>query len=92
MSAFSSSGLMSRAMQFCWKAIRLPVGIALLALEPLLQFLCGFVVVVGVFVAVMFEISAVGPRFPFLQVTGICLSFGVILVLYYALLSFFVAD
>ncbi|MHB8721816.1 MAG: hypothetical protein ACYDAH_10515 [Steroidobacteraceae bacterium] len=48
--------------------------------------------VLGLFASILFEMSAVGPRFPFAKVLGISLSFGVIPFLYYGLLSVFVED
>jgi hypothetical protein len=73
-------------------AVRLPIAAALLALEPVVGFVCGAGLVLGILVSVLFEMSAVGPRFPFVKVLGISLSFGVILFLYYGLLSLFVED
>lgn len=92
MNVSSASRPANRAVRLCWNVVRLPIAAALLLLEPVVQFVCSFVMVVGIFVAIMFEISAVGPRFPFLQVAGISLSFGLVLMFYYFLLSFFVAD
>jgi hypothetical protein len=75
-----------------WNVIRLPIAVVLIQLEPVVGFICGVGLVLGVLVSILFEISAVGPRFPFLTVLGISLSFGVILFLYYGLLSLFVED
>jgi hypothetical protein len=46
----------------------------------------------GIFAAIVFEVSAVGPRFPFLFMLGLSLSFGVIYMLYQFLLTFVVRD
>jgi hypothetical protein len=75
-----------------WNAVRLPIAAVLLLLEPVVAFVCGAGLVLGILAAIVFEISAVGPRFPFFKVLGISLSFGVILFLYYGLLSLFVED
>ena len=75
-----------------WNGVRLAVAATLLALEPVVGFVCGAGLVFGILVSVLFEMSAVGPRFPFAKVLGISLSFGVILFLYYGLLSWFVED
>jgi hypothetical protein len=75
-----------------WNAIRLPIAGVLLLLEPIVRLICGLGLVLGVLASILFEISAVGPRFPFLKVLGISLSFCVILFLYYGLLSLFVKD
>lgn len=74
------------------KAVCLPIVGVLLLLEPVVRLACGLLLVLGVFAAIVFELSAVGPWFPFLQVLGISLSFGVILVLYYFLISLFIKD
>lgn len=92
MNASNASRPANRAVRVCWNVVRLPIAAALLMIEPLVQFVCGFFMVVGIFVAILFEISAVGPRFPFLQIAGISLGFGLVLMFYYFLLSFFVAD
>lgn len=79
-------------VRILWNAVRLPIAAALLALEPVVGFVCGAGLVLGVLAAILFEFSAVGPRFPFAKVLGISLSFGVILFLYYGLLSLFIED
>lgn len=75
-----------------WNVVRLPIAAALFALEPLVGFVCGAGLVLGLLASVLFEMSAVGPRFDFAKVIVISLSFGVILFLYYGLLSLFVDD
>jgi hypothetical protein len=75
-----------------WNAIRLPIAAVLVQLEPVVGFICGLGLVLGVLASILFEISAVGPRFPFLKVLGISLSFGVILFVYHGVLSIFVED
>ena len=75
-----------------WNVIRLPIAVVLVQLEPVVGFICGLGLVLGVLASFLFEISAVGPRFPFLKVLGISWSFGVVLFLYHSLLSLFVED
>jgi hypothetical protein len=84
--------LLAGTVRTLWNAMRLPIAAALLALEPVVGFVCGAGLVLGIFACVLFEMSAVGPRFPFAKVIGISLSFGVILFLYYGLLSLLVED
>jgi predicted neutral ceramidase superfamily lipid hydrolase len=83
---------LATAVRVLWNAVRLPIAAVLLALEPIVGFICGLGLVLGVLASILFEISAVGPRFPFLRSLCISLSFGVILFLYYAALSLFVED
>jgi hypothetical protein len=83
---------LARAGRVLWNAIRLTVAAALVLVEPIVGFVCGLGLVLGVIVSILFEISIVGPKFPFLKVLSISLSFGLILFLYYGLLSLFVED
>jgi hypothetical protein len=83
---------MNRPAQLLWNGIRLPIAAVLLALEPIVGFICGLGLVLGVLASILFEISAVGPTFPFVKALCISLSFGVILFLYYGLLSIFIDD
>jgi hypothetical protein len=84
--------LLAGTVRILWNAMRLPIAAALVALEPVVGFVCGAGLVLGIFASVLFEMSAVGPRFPFAKVLGISLSFGVILFLYYGLVSLFVEE
>ena len=72
--------------------VRLPIVALLVLLEPIVNVVCGAMVVLGVLVAIAFELSAVGPRFPFLQVAGISLAFGALLVLYHSALALLVRE
>jgi hypothetical protein len=84
--------LLAGTVRVLWSAVRLPIAAALLALEPIVGFVCGAGLVLGTVASILFEMSAVGPRYPFAKVLGISLSFGVFLFLYYGLLSLFVED
>ena len=72
--------------------VRLPIVALLLLLEPVVNVVCGAAAVIGVFVAIAFELSAVGPRFPFLQVATISLALGVVLILYHSAIALLVRD
>jgi len=89
--AYRRSFLVSAA-RVLWNVIRLPIAAMLVFLEPVVGLICGLGLVLGVVASILFEMSAVGPRFPFLKVLVVSLSFGVILFLYYGLLSVFVED
>jgi hypothetical protein len=73
-------------------AVRAPIVALLLLLEPVVNIVCSAMVVLGLLGAVAFELSGVGPRFPFLQVAAISLSFGVLLILYHSALTLLVSD
>lgn len=82
-----SSGIASRSLRWLWNVVRAPILGLLMLCEPVVRWLCVTIMVLGVFVSVLFEISAAGPRFPFLGMIGASLGFGVLLVLYYGLMS-----
>ena len=75
-----------------WKVVLFPIAATLLLLEPVVGFVCGVMMFGGIFAAIVFEVSAVGPRFPFLVVLGLSLSFGVIYMLNQFLLASLVMD
>ena len=83
---------MNRPAQLIWNGLRLPIAGVFLLLEPVVNFICSAGLVLGLITCVIFELSAVAPRFPLLKCLGISLSFGVILFVYYAALSLFVDD
>jgi len=63
-----------------------------LLLKPVVDFICGFMLIGGLFAAIAFELSAVGARFPFLQVAGLALAFGLFAALYQCALMLLVRD
>jgi hypothetical protein len=75
-----------------WRAIRLPIVLALLLIEPIINVVCGFLIVGGVLAAVAFEFSAVGARFPFLLVVALCVSATALVVIYHSLVVLLVRD
>ena len=84
--------LFSASARVLWKAIRLPVVLALLVLEPIVDVVCGFLIVGGALAAVAFEFSAVGPRFPFLLVFALWVSVAALLVIFHSLVVLLVRD
>jgi hypothetical protein len=83
---------LATAVRVLWNVVRLPIAAVLLALEPIVGLICGLGLVLGVLACILFEISAAGQRFPLVKMLSISLGFGVILFLYYGLLSIFVKD
>lgn len=75
-------GILSGARQ----ALRVPILFFLLAIEPFVRILLVAAAILGVLSAIVFEVSSVGPSFPFWF--QISMSFGCLLVLglYYALI------
>ena len=72
--------------------VRAPVVGLLILLEPVVNVVCGVMAVLGLLAAVAFEFSAVGPRFPFLQVAAISLAFGLLLVVYHSAIALLVRE
>ena len=75
-----------------WKAVSFPLIAGLLLLKPIVDAICGFALVLGLVAAIAFEISAAGPRFPFLQIAGMALAFGLFAALYHLVLMGLVKD
>jgi hypothetical protein len=69
------------------RVLRIPLLGVLMLLEPFVRYVFGAAMVLGVLASIAFEVSAVGPRFPFLAMLGLSLGFGVALFLYYGLVS-----
>lgn len=70
-----------------WNAIRVPVLGTLVLIEPVVRIVCSCALILGIIASVVFELSAVGPRFPFLVMLGASLGFGAFLVLYEGLIA-----
>jgi hypothetical protein len=70
-----------------WNAIRVPVLGALVLIEPVVRIVCSCALILGIIASVVFELSAVGPRFPFLVMLGASLGFGALLILYEGLIA-----
>jgi hypothetical protein len=75
-----------------WKITSFPVLGAIFLLAPVVYWVCGLTFIGGIVAAILFEISAVGPRFPFIQIVGIASLFGLFAALYYALVAFLIRD
>lgn len=82
-----AEGIAAGAGGLVWSAVRLPLLGILVLLEPVVRFLCSLVLVLGVITSVLYEISAAGPRFPFLWMLALSIAFGVVLFLYYGLIA-----
>lgn len=60
-----------------------PLAVLLQLLEPIVRWVLSTMMVLGFLVAVVFELSAVGPQFPFLFVAAASLACGLILIAFY---------
>lgn len=84
--------VVSTTLRVVVKTLLAPIVFGLALLEPILRYLAVLMVFVGVITATIWEMSAVGPTFPFLKFVATSFSGVVIYVLYYWLFSFLIAD
>lgn len=84
--------MLSASARVLWKALRLPVVFALLLFEPVINAVCGVLMVGSVFAAVAFEFSAVSARFPFLLMLSFCVGAVALVVIYHSLVVLLVRD
>ena len=77
--------LISGAAQLLWHALRLPVLMFLVILEPVVRFVLGGLALLGVLVALFFKAYGV-PHFPFVLMLGVSLGLGLMLAGYHAVL------
>jgi hypothetical protein len=66
---------------------RLAVAAVLIALAPVVEAVCGTLMLLGLLVSVAFELSAARAHFPFWPMVTLSLGFGVALVVYHALID-----
>ncbi len=75
------------AVGMLWQTVRLPLLALLTLLEPVVRWMLTLAMMLGIFAAVAFELSAAGPQFPFLGVLALSFACAVMLLAYYALLA-----
>ena len=83
-----AADLFRGTLRLLWHAVRLPVYVFLVILEPVVRFILGALALLGVLTALFFKLYGV-PHFPFALMLGMSVGFGLILVGYYALLRLF---
>jgi hypothetical protein len=88
-SRLAIAGRLLRATFFLlWHAVRLPVYMFLVILEPVVRFILGALALLGVLTALFFKLYGL-PHFPFALMLGVSVGLGLMLVGYYALLRLF---
>lgn len=85
--AIGARSVLSTIARTVWHLIRLPLLALLTLLEPVVRAVLSFAMVLGVLAATVFELSAAGPRFEFLQMFAGSLGLGVALFAYHGLLA-----
>ncbi|MGH8251917.1 MAG: hypothetical protein ACREVI_14700 [Steroidobacteraceae bacterium] len=79
--------ILAATARFTWEGVRRLLVVVLAVLEPVIRFVCILAMLLGIVAAVVFELSTVGPRFPFLEMLALSLGFGAALFAYYGLLA-----
>lgn len=73
------------AMGFLWRAIRLPILMLLVVLEPIVRLICAGLALLGVLITIFFKLAG-PPTFPWVTMLAISLTFALILIAYYAVI------
>lgn len=87
MQAIGARSALCTVARIAWHLVRLPLLALLTLLEPVVRAVLSFAMVLGVFAATVFELSAAGPRFEFLQMFAGSLGLGAALFAYHGLLA-----
>jgi hypothetical protein len=74
-------------LRLVWQWARAPAAAFLLILAPLVEVVCGGLLLLGILVSILFEVSGAGSIFPFWQMIALSLGFAAFLVAYYALIG-----
>jgi hypothetical protein len=72
------------ALWLIWQAVRLPVFVFLVILEPIFRVVLTAVALLGILMSFFFRFAGASPLFPFWGMLGFSVSCGLILMLYYA--------
>jgi hypothetical protein len=82
-----AQSVLTTAARAIWQASRLSLHAVLTLLEPVVRAVFSLAMLLGIIAAIVFELSAMGPRFPFLEMLALSLGFGAALFAYYGLIS-----
>jgi hypothetical protein len=77
----------SGALRPLWSLLRVPVLGALLLLAPVVESVCGALLLLGLLVSIAFKISDAGASFPFWPMIALSLGFGGFVILYHAVIG-----
>ncbi len=67
--------------------MRLPLLAVLTLLAPIVQTVCAGLMLLGILVSFLFKLSAAGAAFPFWHMIGVSLGFGLLIVVWHALIG-----
>ena len=77
----------SSSLRLLWTLARLPLLGLLLLLAPIVEWICGALLLGGLLVSFAFKISGAGGVFPLWPMIAASLGFGVFVILYHALIG-----
>ena len=66
--------------RFAWQAIRMPLLVFLMIVEPVVRFVMVAVALLGILAAFFFEFSGAAPHFPFWLILGLSLGCGALVI------------
>ena len=78
---------LSRTLGPLWSLVRLPILGVLLFLAPVVDTVCGALLLLGLVVSIAFKISGAGASFPFWTMIALSLGFGLFVIFYHALIG-----
>ena len=81
-----AGGVAVLMVKLAWLAIRLPVLLVLVILEPIVTALCGTLALLGVLTTIFFLLVG-PPHFPWITMLAVSLGFVIALVPYYGLIE-----
>jgi hypothetical protein len=70
-----------------WSLVRVPVLGVLLLLAPVVDTVCGALLLLGLLVSIEFKVSGAGAGFPFWSMIALSLGFSLFVILYHALIG-----
>ena len=70
-----------------WYLLRIPVLCALLLLAPVVEFICGGLLLLGLLVSIAFRLSGAGADFPFWHMLALSLGVGGLVILYHGVIG-----
>ena len=77
----------SRSLYPLWILARVPVLGLLLLLAPLVELVCGALLLLGLLVSIAFKVSGAAASFPFWLMIALSLGFGAFVILYHAIIG-----
>jgi hypothetical protein len=78
---------LSGSLRLLWYLMRISVLCALLLLAPVVELVCGGLLLLGLLVSIALRLSGAGTDFPLWHVLALSLGFGAFLILYHAVIG-----